>query len=89
MIIALNDNVRLFFKETNTPNWLRLIRFDGTVGILKCPLDRKKTVSDMLKTIHHIALQPVQIETIAMSGTIHALLKNSKMSQKNRTDSSI
>ena len=55
---------------------IRLIRFDGTNGILKCNHIEKEHAIELLTSIQSIASNKVNISTIATSGTIRALVKN-------------
>jgi RNase P/RNase MRP subunit POP5 len=57
---------------------LRLIRFDGTGGIIKCNhIEKDKTIS-ILNSIKRIESHNVKIETLYTSGTIKSLNKKIK-----------
>jgi len=54
---------------------VRLIKFDGNKGIVKCKhTDKEKTIK-LLKSIKNISQHKVSIETIGTSGTIKSLKK--------------
>jgi RNase P/RNase MRP subunit POP5 len=54
---------------------IRLIRFDGTSGILRCNHLEKENAIMLLKSIKKIRSKNVEITTIATSGTIRSLVK--------------
>jgi ribonuclease P/MRP protein subunit POP5 len=64
----------VFNKDFSAMN-LRLIRFDGTKGILKCSHTEKENTIKLLKSIKKISSKKVKIETVGTSGTIKALIK--------------
>ena len=54
---------------------IRLIRFDGTAGILRCNHLEKENAIMLLQSIKKIRSKDVEIATIATSGTIRSLVK--------------
>jgi ribonuclease P/MRP protein subunit POP5 len=75
MINEIREQCRhVFNKDCNEMN-LRLIRFDGTKGILKCSHTEKENAIKLLKSIKKISSKKVEIETVGTSGTIKALIK--------------
>jgi RNase P/RNase MRP subunit POP5 len=64
----------LFNKDCNEMN-IRLIRFDGKNGIVKCNHIEKENVIKLLKAIKKISSKEIKIETVGTSGTIKALIK--------------
>jgi len=53
---------------------LRLIRFDGVKGILRCNHVEKDDTIKLLKSIKSISSEKVEIETVGTSGTIKSLI---------------
>ncbi len=54
---------------------LKLIRFDGFWGIVKCNhIEKEKTIS-LLQSIKKIKSNKVQVQTVGTSGTIKTLNK--------------
>ena len=57
---------------------LKLIRFDGFWGIVKCNhIEKEKTIS-LLNSINKIKSSKVQVQTVGTSGTIKTLIKKFK-----------
>jgi len=57
---------------------LRLIRFDGFWGIIKCNhIEKEKTIS-LLNSIININSNNIQVKTLGTSGTIKTLIKKYK-----------
>jgi RNase P/RNase MRP subunit POP5 len=54
---------------------IRLIRFDGMTGIVKCNHTEKEKTIKLLQSIVKISSQKVQVETFGTSGTIKALMR--------------
>ena len=54
---------------------IRLIRFDGATGILKCKHVEKEETINLLQSIDKVSSNKVKVSTIATSGTIRALLE--------------
>ena len=54
---------------------IRLIRFDGTNGIVKCNHVEKENIIKLLKSIKKVSSKKIEIETVGTSGTIKALIK--------------
>ena len=53
---------------------IRIIRFEGNSGILKCNHLEKENVIILLNKIKKIGLHKVEIETLSTSGTIRSLV---------------
>lgn len=54
---------------------IRLIRFDGTTGILKCNHLEKENAIILLQSIKKMQMKKAKIVTFATSGTIRSLVK--------------
>lgn len=54
---------------------IRLIKFDGYKGVLKCNHVEKENTIKLLKSINKVSSHKVEMETIGTSGTIKALMK--------------
>ena len=54
---------------------IRLIRFDGEKGILRCNHIEKENAITLLKSIKEIDSEIVNFETVGTSGTIKSLMK--------------
>lgn len=54
---------------------IRLIRFDGSTGIIKCNHTEKENTIKLLRSIKKIISKDVSIETLGTSGTIKALIR--------------
>ena len=54
---------------------IRLIKFDGTNGIIKCKHIEKDNTIKLLKSIEEISSNKVTVETFGTSGTIKALIR--------------
>ena len=54
---------------------IRLIRFDGMIGIVICNHTEKENTIKLLQSIEKISSQKVQVETFGTSGTIKALMR--------------
>ena len=54
---------------------IRLIRFDGTTGIVKCKHIEKDNTIRLLSSIENISSDNVTVETFGTSGTIKALIR--------------
>ena len=52
-----------------------LTRFNHNVGILRCNHTEKEKAIKLLQSITHLDNKPVEIKTIATSGTMKALIK--------------
>lgn len=76
--ILLNEIRRqckhMFYKDSKEMG-IRLIRFDGFKGIIKCShLETKNTII-LLKSIDKLGSKNVELVTISTSGTIRSLIK--------------
>lgn len=54
---------------------IRLIRFDGTTGIMKCNHTEKENAIKLLHSIKKVSSEKVSVETFGTSGTIKALVR--------------
>jgi len=54
---------------------IRLIRFNGKTGILRCNHTEKDNTIKLLKSIKKISSNKVSIETFGTSGTIKSLIR--------------
>lgn len=79
LITAINQKCTQYSQEKQREFHLRLIRFNGKIGIVKCSYLLKDKAIEALQSITSISPYEVQIKTIATSGTIRALLKNKKL----------
>jgi RNase P/RNase MRP subunit POP5 len=66
------------YNKYSTDMGLRLIRFDGMFGIIKCNHIEKENTISLLNSIGHIKSKYVKIETLYTSGTIKSLNKRIK-----------
>ena len=84
MFNEIEQRYRHCFHVNDKSKGIKLIRFDGTCGIVKCSNTEKKLITDVLHSIQNIGPHQIQISTIATSGTIHALLNHPSMKMTNR-----
>lgn len=73
----LNDlkvNCKNFFDRDYREMGLRLIRFDGEKGILRCNHVEKDNTIKLLMSIKSVSSEKVEIETVGTSGTIKSLV---------------
>jgi len=63
----------VFNKDCNTMG-IRLIRFNGKAGIIKCNHTEKENAIQLLQSIKKIASKKQEVTTIATSGTIRSLI---------------
>jgi RNase P/RNase MRP subunit POP5 len=75
IINEIKEQCKHVFNKGYDEMNLRLIRFDGTKGILKCSHIEKENAIKLLKSIKKISSKKVEIETVGTSGTIKALIK--------------
>lgn len=75
MIDAINQACKAFFEKEMDAAGLRLIRFDGQAGIIRCLNNDKNRVITLVQSITQLSTTKVHAQTIGTSGTIHALLK--------------
>ena len=54
---------------------IRLIRFDGIIGIIKCNHTEKENTNKLLHSIKKISSNKVSVETLSTSGTIKTLIR--------------
>ena len=82
MIRTIRKQCNHLFKKDCKEMGIRLIRFDGTNGILKCNHIEKEHAIELLTSIRAIASNKVNVSTIATSGTIRALIRKHMVNQK-------
>ena len=75
MLREIQRQCKYIFNKDCKEMGIRLIRFDGTAGILKCNHLEKENAIMLLQSIKKIQSKKVEIETIATSGTIRSLVK--------------
>ena len=77
--INVINSIKLYSKQILNKDFgeigLRLIRFDGKNGIIKCHHIQKDNVIKLLKSIKNISSHEVIIKTIGTSGTIKKLIQ--------------
>jgi len=66
---------RTKYNRYCTDMGLRLIRFDGTFGIIRCKHVEKENTISLLNSLEHIKSIDVKIKTLYTSGTIKSLIK--------------
>ena len=66
--------IRVFNKDCKEMG-IKLIRFEGTTGIIRCNHKEKENTIRLLKSITKINSKKVQLTAIATSGTIRSLIK--------------
>ena len=64
----------IFNRDCNKMG-IRLIRFNGKAGIIKCNHTEKENAIRLLQAIKKIASKKLGVTTIATSGTIRSLIK--------------
>lgn len=75
MLKEIQRQCKYIFNKDCEEIGIRLIRFDGTVGILKCNHLEKENAIMLLQSIKKMKSKKVKIVTIASSGTIRSLVK--------------
>ena len=70
MVKEIRSQSGSLFQKDCTEMGIRLIRFDGTAGIIKCNYLAKEQTITLLQSI-----KKIEVETIATSGTIRSLIK--------------
>ena len=74
MIEEIKKQCIIIFNKNYKEMGIRIIKFNGSAGILRCNyLERENTIQ-ILKSIKILNFKKVKIETIATSGTIKSLL---------------
>jgi RNase P/RNase MRP subunit POP5 len=63
------------FNKDSKKMGIRLIKFNGKAGIIKCNHTEKENTIRLLQTIKKIASNKIGMITIATSGTIRSLIK--------------
>ena len=64
----------LFNKDCNELG-IRLIRFNGTAGIIKCNHIEKENTIKLLQSVKKVTSRNISITALATSGTIRSLMK--------------
>ena len=75
MLKEIQRQCKYIFNKDCKEMGMRLIRFDGTVGILKCSHLEKENTIMLLQSIKKIESKNVEVVTVATSGTIRSLVK--------------
>jgi len=75
MIAALKSYCQLLFGCSVKNKNIFLTRFNGVNGIVRCQHTEKQHTIRLLQSIQTINHKPVQIQTIATSGTIKSLIQ--------------
>ena len=75
MLREIRRQCKFIFNKDCREMGIRLIRFDGVAGILKCNHLEKENAIMLLKSIKKIGSKDVEVVTIATSGTIRSLVK--------------
>jgi len=75
MIDEFRKQSKIFLKKDYRDIGLRLVKFDGVRGIVKCNHIEKENTIKLLRSIKKISSNKVYIETFGTSGTIKALIK--------------
>lgn len=75
MLRGIKTQCKYNFNQDCKKKGIRLIRFDGYAGILKCDHVEKEKAIKLLQSIKKIGSKDVEVETIATSGTIRSLIK--------------
>jgi len=75
MINEIRNQCRHVFNKDCREMGIRLIKFDGYKGVLKCNHVEKENTIKLLKSINKVSSHKVEMETIGTSGTIKALMK--------------
>jgi len=75
MIKELRRQCSYLFNKDCDEMGIRLIRFDGTAGIIKCNHVEKENTIKLLRSIKKITTKEIEVTTLATSGTIRSLMK--------------
>lgn len=75
MLREIRRQCKFIFSKDCRDMGIRLIRLDGSAGILKCNHLEKENAIMLLKSIKKIGSRDVEVVTIATSGTIRSLVK--------------
>ena len=75
VIYTVRDCCKNIFNKDCREMGIRVIRFDGSKGIVKCNHIEKDNTIKLLKSINNISSHKVKIETVGTSGTIKSLLR--------------
>ena len=81
---ALRQQINQLFSQTTNELGLRIIKFNGNTGIIKCNHREKERTIQLLQSLKKINLKPVTVITFITSGTIRGLkYKKTKSSSTN------
>jgi len=75
MIDVLKNQCRVVLNKECKELGIRLIRFNGLQGIVKCNHIEKENTIKLLNSIDKVTSYKVKVETIGTSGTIKALIR--------------
>ena len=75
IIKELKNKCSSLFNTNCYSKGIRLIRFDGKNGIVKCKHTEKENTIKLLNSISNISAKKVKVETFGTSGTIKALIR--------------
>ena len=75
MINEIRNKCRHNYSKEIRDMGIRLIKFNGENGILRCSHIEKDNAIKLLKSINKISSNKVEIETVRTSGTIKTLEK--------------
>jgi len=71
----IHNRCNILFDKNYREMGIRLIKFDGEKGILRCNHIEKENAITLLKSIKEIDSEIVNFETVGTSGTIKSLMK--------------
>ena len=74
VIKEIQRQCRDIFNKNCKEMDIRLIKFNGSYGIIQCNYKEKENTIMLLKSIKRISTNKVKIKTIATSGTIRSLI---------------
>ena len=74
-VTLLQKQCKSLFRLECNDLGIRLIRFSGNQGIVKCFHDKKTMVIELLDSIKTIDGVTVSVDTVGCSGTIRSLIR--------------
>jgi len=75
MISVLRSQTTSLFHSSLKEKNIFLTRFNGKKGIVRCQHTEKQDTINLLQSITEINGKPVEVKTIATSGTIKSLVQ--------------
>jgi RNase P/RNase MRP subunit POP5 len=75
LIKELNHCCQQIFKRESHEFGIRLIRFNGTIGIIRCTHRTKEQTIQLLSSLSTINTHKIAVTTLGTSGTIRALIQ--------------